>query len=72
MSTLIIDRRDAALDSESGTLTVRIEGAQVAYFPLAQIERLVVRGQATLSTRLLAALHQSGAGLLLLSGPRNH
>lgn len=71
MSTLIIDRRDAALDSETGRLTVRLGGAEVAHFPLAQIERLVVRGQATLSTRLLAALHEGGAGILLLSGRRN-
>lgn len=71
MSTLIIDRRDAALDAETGRLSVRVGGAEVGHFPLGQVERLVVRGQATLSTRLLAALNEAGAGLLLLSGRRN-
>lgn len=68
MSTLHIDRKGAALDADGGTLTVRLDGALAARLPLGPVERVVVSGQATLSTRLLAELWSRGVGLLVLSG----
>jgi CRISPR-associated protein Cas1 len=68
MSTLHIDRKGAALDADAGTLTVRLDGALAARLPLAPVERVIVSGQATLSTRLLADLWVRGVGLLVLSG----
>jgi CRISPR-associated protein Cas1 len=68
MSTLHIDRKGAALDADGGTLTVRLDGALAARLPLGPVERVVVSGSATLSTRLLAELWARGVGLLVLSG----
>jgi CRISP-associated protein Cas1 len=68
MSTLYLDRRGAALDAEDGSLVVRLGGAVATRIPLAPLERVVVHGEAVLSTRLLAALWRHDVGLLLLSG----
>ncbi|MGH7067930.1 MAG: CRISPR-associated endonuclease Cas1 [Acetobacteraceae bacterium] len=68
MTTLHIDRKGAALDADAGTLTVRLNGELAARLPLGPVERLVVSGQATLSTRLLAELWSRGVGLLVLTG----
>ncbi len=67
MSTLYLDRKDAALDVENGSLVVRLAGAVATRIPLAPLERIVVHGDAVLSSRLLAALWQHDVGLLLLS-----
>jgi CRISP-associated protein Cas1 len=68
MSTLHIDRKGAALDADGGTLVVRFGNALAARFPLGPVERVVVSGQATLSTRLLAELWSRDVGLLVLAG----
>lgn len=70
MRTVYVDRRHAALDAESGALVIRVPGERPATLPLAAVERLVVRGTATLGAGLLAALWRQDAGLLLLSGRR--
>jgi CRISP-associated protein Cas1 len=68
MATLYIDRKGAALDTEAGSLVVRIGGEVATRIPLAGLERVVVHGEAGLSTRLLAVLWHHDVGLLLLSG----
>jgi CRISPR-associated protein Cas1 len=68
MTTLYLDRKGAALDAEAGSLVVRLAGEVATRIPLAPLERVVVHGEATLSTRVLAALWQHDVGLLLLSG----
>jgi len=68
MSTLYVDRRDASLDVEDGTLVVRLNGERIAAAPLALLERVVLRGRMMLSTNLIGALHRNGAGLFVLSG----
>ncbi len=68
MSTLHIDRKGAALDADGATLLVRLDGTLAARLPLGPVERLVLSGQATISTRLLAELWARGVGLLVLSG----
>jgi CRISPR-associated protein Cas1 len=68
VATLYLDRKGAALDVEAGSLVVRLGGAVATRVPLAPLERVVLRGDAVLSTRLLAALWQRDIGLLLLSG----
>lgn len=68
MSTLYLDRKGAALDAEGSSLVVRLDGAVATRIPLAPLERVVVHGEAVLSSRLLAALWQHDIGLLLLSG----
>jgi CRISP-associated protein Cas1 len=68
MTTLYLDRKGAALDAEAGSLVVRLGGAVATRIPLAPLERVVVHGEAVLSSRLLAALWHHDVGLLLLSG----
>jgi CRISPR-associated protein Cas1 len=68
MATLYLDRKGAALDIDGGSLVVRLEGAVATRIPLMPLERVVLRGEAMLSTRVLAALWRHDVGLLLLSG----
>src|SRR5271165_3147754 len=68
MATLYLDRKGAALDVDAGSLTVRLGGELATRIPLAPLERVVLRGDALLSTRVLAELWRLDIGLLLLSG----
>jgi CRISPR-associated protein Cas1 len=68
MATLYLDRKGAALDVDAGSLTVRFGGALATRIPLVPLERVVLRGDAVLSTRFLAELWRHDIGLLLLSG----
>jgi CRISP-associated protein Cas1 len=68
MATLYLDRKGAALDADGGSLVVRLAGEVATRIPLAPLERVVVHGEAVLSSRLLAALWQQDVGLLVLSG----
>lgn len=69
MTALFIDRKDARLSLDGGALRVRV-GAENYTLPLGQIERIIVRGAATIDTGLLSGLWDRGVGLLLLSGRR--
>jgi CRISPR-associated protein Cas1 len=71
MATLYLDRKGAALDIDAGTLTVRLGGELATRIPLVPLERVVLRGDAVLSTRVLAELWRHDIGLLLLSGRHN-
>ena len=68
MTTLYLDRKGAALDVDAGSLTVRLGGAVATRVPLIPLERVVLRGDVVLSTRVLAELWRRDVGLLLLSG----
>ena len=59
------------LAAECGALVVRVAGERQVSLPLAAVERLVVRGTASLTTGLLATLWQQDAGLLILGGRRS-
>src|SRR6516164_4422664 len=71
MATLYLDRKGAALDIDAGSLTVRLRGELATRIPLVPLERVVLRGDAVLSTRVLAELWRHDIGLLLLSGRHN-
>jgi CRISPR-associated protein Cas1 len=71
MPTLYLDRKGAALDIDAGTLTVRVGGDLATRIPLVPLERVALRGDAVLSTRVLAELWRHDIGLLLLSGRHN-
>jgi CRISPR-associated protein Cas1 len=70
MTTLFLDRRDATIDHEAGALRVRGADGTLWRAPVAPLERVVLRGPAHISTGAIAALHQTGCGLLVLSGRR--
>lgn len=70
MTTLFLDRRDATIEHEAGALRVRGADGTLWRAPLAPLERVVLRGPAQLATGAIAAMHQAGCGLLVLSGRR--
>lgn len=71
MTTLFLDRRDAVIDSEAGTLLVRTPDGGLARIPLAHVDRVVLRGPARLTTAAISAIAGADAGLLVLSGRRS-
>jgi CRISPR-associated protein Cas1 len=68
MSTLFIDRRDARLEAERGTLTIRGGDGSLLRAPLAALERVVLRGPALVTTGAIGAIAAQGASLLVLAG----
>lgn len=71
MTTLYIDRKDIDLNVSNGVLEVREPTGRRGTVPLARLERVVLRGQATMSTSALGAIADAGAGVLVLSGRQN-
>ncbi|MFN3612565.1 CRISPR-associated endonuclease Cas1, partial [Tepidimonas sp.] len=68
MSTLYVDRKGVSLRLDGGTLVFEEGGTRVSTVPLAPLERIVLRGDVTLSAAVLGRLGQSGVGVLVLSG----
>lgn len=68
MTTLYLDRRDAVIEASEGTLVVRGADGSLVRTPLAPVERVVLRGPASLTTGAIAAIAGRGAALLVLSG----
>ena len=68
MSTLFVDRRDIALEHDSGALIIRDGGERIATVPQAPSTRVVLRGNAQLTASLLATLGERGIGVLVLTG----
>ena len=71
MTTLYIDRKDIELRVSGGALEFYEPGGRKGSVPLAQIERVVIRGRVHLSTSVLGSLTEAGAGVLSLSGRFN-
>lgn len=71
MSTLFLDRKDLSLAFEGQCIALYEQGKKRGTVPLHLLERVVMRGQVTLDTRLLGALAEKNIGVLMLSG-RNH
>jgi CRISPR-associated protein Cas1 len=71
MSTLFLDRKDLTLGFEGQCIALYENGEKRGTVPLNLLERVVMRGQVTLDTRLLGALADKNIGILMLSG-RNH
>jgi len=71
MTTLFIDRRDAAIEAEGGTLVIRSGEEGPWRTPLALLERVVLRGPAQITTGAIGAIAAAGCGLFVLSGRRS-
>ncbi|TAL46264.1 MAG: CRISPR-associated endonuclease Cas1 [Methylovulum sp.] len=71
MSTLFLDHKGLTLGFEGQCIALYEQGSRRGTVPLHLLERVVIRGQVTLDTRLLGALAEKGIGVLMLSG-RNH
>ena len=68
MTTLYVDRKDIELRVSGGALELHEPTGRRGSIPIAQIERVVLRGRVQLSTSVLGALTEAGAGVLSLSG----
>ena len=68
MATLYLDRKDLELRHEGQHLILYESGARRGTVPLLQIDRIVMRGRATVSTGALGLLAEAGVALLVLSG----
>lgn len=69
MQTLVIDRRDASLESEGGRLVLRLpDTRKPASIPLALLERVVVCSAIDIRSSALLALSRAGVPLVLVDG----
>jgi CRISP-associated protein Cas1 len=70
MSTFVVDHRGTSLDSDGASVIVRGAADRTTRVPLGPLERLVIAGEATVTTRLLSELWRRDIGLMVLSGRR--
>jgi CRISPR-associated protein Cas1 len=68
MGTLYLDRKDLELRHEGKHLCLYEGGERRGTLPLNVVDRVVVRGQASLTTGALGLLAEEGVGLLVLCG----
>lgn len=68
MGTLYLDRRDLEIRQEGKHLCFYVEGERQGTVPLHMVERVVIRGRATLSTGVLGLLADEGVALVVLGG----
>ena len=68
MATLYLDRKDLELRHEGQHLCLYENGCRRGTVPLQQVERIVMRGRATMTTGALGLLAEAGVALLVLSG----
>jgi CRISPR-associated protein Cas1 len=68
MGTLYLDRQDLEVRQESDYLCLYEGGERRGTVPLTVVDRVVIRGRATVSTGALGLLAERGVGLLVLGG----
>ncbi len=68
MATLYVDRKDIDLQVSGGALVFYEPKGRRGSVPIGQLERVVLRGRMQLSTSVLGAITEAGAGVLVLSG----
>ena len=68
MSTLYLDRKNLSIKLDGQTLALYEEGIKKGTVPLHLLERVILRGNVQLESRLLGALSERNIGLLVLSG----
>jgi CRISPR-associated protein Cas1 len=68
MATLYLDRKDLELRHEGQHLCLYENGTRRGTVPMQQVERIVMRGRATVTTGALGLLAEAGVALLVLSG----
>ncbi len=71
MATLFIDRKKCELKLNGEVLICYENGERIATVPLAPLERLIVKGDVSLESRLLAKLGSRNIGVIALMG-REH
>ncbi|MCX7107148.1 MAG: CRISPR-associated endonuclease Cas1 [Methylococcales bacterium] len=68
MSSLYLDRKNLGIKLDGQALALYEEGVKKGTVPLHLLERVVLRGNVQLESRVLGALSERNIGLLVLSG----
>ncbi|MEC4746984.1 CRISPR-associated endonuclease Cas1 [Methylomicrobium sp. Wu6] len=68
MSSLYLDRKNLGIKLEGQALALYEDGARKGSVPLHLLERIVLRGNVQLESRVMGALSERNIGLLMLSG----
>ena len=68
MSSLYLDRKNLAIKLDGQALALYEEGTKKGTVPLHLLDRVVLRGNVQLESRVLGALSERNIGLLVLSG----
>ncbi|MDD2661382.1 MAG: CRISPR-associated endonuclease Cas1 [Methylococcales bacterium] len=68
MSSLYLDRKNLGIKLDGQTLALYEDGVKKGTAPLHLLERVVLRGNVQLESRVLGALSERNIGLLVLSG----
>ncbi len=68
MSSLYLDRKNLAVKLDGQALALYEDGIKKGTVPLHLLDRIVMRGNVQLESRLLGALSERNIGLLVLSG----
>lgn len=68
MSSLYLDRKNLSVKLDGKTLALYEDGVKKGTVPLHLLERVVLRGNVQLESRVLGALSERNIGLLVLSG----
>lgn len=68
MSSLYLDRKNLGIKLDGQALTLYEDGARKGSVPLHLLDRVVLRGNVQLESRVLGALTERNIGLLVLSG----
>lgn len=68
MGTLYIDRKGLSLQFRDGAVELRADGEPLRRVPAGLLERIVLRADTLVSSAALAALADSGVGVLALGG----
>lgn len=68
METVYLDRKDLSIKAEGDAIVLYVKGKREGSLPLKPMERLIVKGNVTLTTEVLYRLNKNGVSLLLLWG----
>ena len=68
MSSLYLDRKNLGIKLDGQTLALYEEGVKKGTVPLHLLDRIVLRGNVQLESRVLGALTERNIGLIVLSG----
>ena len=68
MSSLYLDRKNLGIKLDGQTLALYEDGVKKGTVPLHLLDRVVLRGNVQLESRVLGALSERNIGLLILSG----
>lgn len=71
MSSLYIDRKNVEIRSDGGAIVFYENDERIGTVPTAPIDRIIIKGNATITTKVLGEIGKHGIGIIILSGYQN-